>query len=253
MPRWALVLVVTPLVLCVGCAVLGYVVVWPRLRSSMSDSLAETMADSVFASLSDRIATSAPRSGELVIRPVDLDVNNAEVPGEAGFETGTSGTRIYGVVTEISPAGIALLLPGVTYSGVPVVRGGRVELTEIEAADNLLGFALTEEVFERSLEEGINRALDAHGLTPTAIALGAGRMTLQLQSAACPDGSGDCPTVNPTDHPESAVGLRDRSEVLTHGPGPPANPPRTGRTDPSGWSRRGPEDQGEPSERRPSR
>ena len=184
MPRWALILIVSPLVLCVSCAVVGYLVVWPRVKTATSDQLADAMADAVFGSLSNRIAATALQSGDLVIRAADLAVNNAVVPGEAGFETGTDGTWIYGVVTEVSPAGIALLLPGVTYSGVPVVADGRVEITDIETADNLLGFILTEETFERGLEEGINRALAAHGLTPTAIALGSGRLAIQTDAAA---------------------------------------------------------------------
>ncbi|MGH2558237.1 MAG: hypothetical protein ACRDJH_04165 [Thermomicrobiales bacterium] len=178
MPRWALILIVAPLALCVSCASIGYLVVWPRVQASVSDPLAETMADAVFTSVSGRIAASAFQSGDLVLTAADLDVNNTVVPGEAGFETSTDGAWIYGVVTKISPAGVTLLLPGVTYGGMPVIEESRVELTEITAADNLLGFVLTEDVFEQGMEEGINRALDEHGLTPTAITLRHGSMTI---------------------------------------------------------------------------
>jgi hypothetical protein len=84
-------------------------------------------------------------------------------------------------VTEIGPAGIALALPGVRYSGVPVVENGRLELTEVKAANDGRELVLSEDVFERGMEGGINRALHAHQLTPTAIALDEGSMTIRTE------------------------------------------------------------------------
>jgi hypothetical protein len=172
MPRWALILVVAPLALCVGCASVGYLVVVPWMKARLSEGRSDVthgMEEAVFLSVSRKIKASELSPGgriggnELVLNGADLNVKNEVVPSEAGIETGTNGTRIFGIITQVSPAGISLLLPRVTYSGVPVVEDGRVELTQIEAKDDALGFIFSEETLELSLEGGINRALDVRG------------------------------------------------------------------------------------------
>ncbi|MDP9368103.1 MAG: hypothetical protein M3Q03_07485 [Chloroflexota bacterium] len=186
-------LLVVLLILCVGGAALGYFVGIPWARTAISKgrmSVSNTMADAVTASVSRRIEERALRKGELVIRAADIDVNNTELPGEAGIETGTDGTWIYGLETEISPTGIALVVPGepdATNAGhrmalaVPVVEDRRVELTEVEVAFGVMRFFLSEDAFEQGMEAGINRALQAHGLTPTSITLRNGQMTIQTE------------------------------------------------------------------------
>ena len=196
MPRWAMGLVIlAPMALCLGAAALGYVVVWPWIKSTHAENQAATtdeMAESVFRAVSRRIAESdlstggQGGTGTLVLTANDLDVNNATVPGEMGIEVGQGGARIYGIVTEISPAGIALKLPGVTYTGVPEVKNGRVELSRIQTRDDVLGFVLSEEIFEESLEGGINRALARHRLRPTSVTLRHDALIVQTESATDP-------------------------------------------------------------------
>lgn len=196
MPRWVLVLViVAPLALCVGVASLGYVVVRPLIKTvqaELQSAATNEMAESVFRSVSRRIEESdrathgQTGTGALVLSANDLDVNNATVPGEMGIEVGSGGARIYGVVVEISPAGIALVMPGVTYTGVPVVKDGRVDLTRIRASDDALGFVFSEEMFEESLEGGINRALARYRLRPTSVTLRHGSMIVQTEPATVP-------------------------------------------------------------------
>lgn len=180
------------LALCMAVAAFGIFVAWPKLRTAVSESQAAVtaeMADAVFLSVSRRIqASEIPAGGqiggnELVLTATDLNVNNVVVPGEVGVETGTFGTRIYGIVTEIGVEGISLELPGVTYSGVPVVEDGRVELTQIQAGDDVLGFIFSEDIFEQSMEEGMNRALEAHALRPISISLRHGSMTILTERA----------------------------------------------------------------------
>ncbi len=205
-------LLVVLLILCVGGAALGYFVGIPWARTAISKgqmSLSNTMADAVTASVSSRIEERALRKGELVIRSADINVNNAEVPGEFGIETGTDGTWIYGLETEISPRGLALVVPGepdVTNAGhqmalaVPVVEDGRVELTEVEVASGVMRFFLSKDGFEQGMEAGINRALQAHGLTPTSITMGNGQLTILTEPANCAKGIARCPTETPIEH-----------------------------------------------------
>jgi hypothetical protein len=190
MPRWALVLIVVSLALWISCAFLGYIVVWPWIKSVVSESQAAVtneMAEAVFQSVSrriaasDRAADSRTNAIELVLKEDDLNVNNAEVPGEVGIETGPNGARVYGVVTEIDPTGISMLLPGVTYTGIPVVEDDRIEMTRIDASNEFLGFALSAEMFEESLEHGINLALAGRELRPVSITLRHGAMTVRAE------------------------------------------------------------------------
>ena len=64
---------------------------------------------------------------------------------------------------------------------MPVIENGRVALTQITAGDDLLGFFFSEETFEKSLEDGINRPLAARGLTPVSLTLRQGSMTIRVQ------------------------------------------------------------------------
>jgi hypothetical protein len=84
-------------------------------------------------------------------------------------------------VTEIDPTGISMLLPGVTYTGIPVVEDDRIEMTRIDASDEFLGFALSAEMFEESLEHGINLALAGRELRPVSITLRHGAMTVRAE------------------------------------------------------------------------
>lgn len=186
-------LLVVLLVLCVGGAALGYFVGLPWARAAISKgqmSVSDTMADAVTASVSRRIEERALPKGELVIRSADINVNNTEVPGEFGIETGTDGTWIYGLETEIDQTGIVLLVPGAPDPSnpdnrmalaVPVVEDGRVELTEVQVATGVMELFLSTDGFERGMEAGINGALQTHGLIPTSITLGNGQMTIQTE------------------------------------------------------------------------
>ncbi len=188
-----LALLLVLLVLCVGSAALGYFVGVPWARTAISQgqmSLSNTMADAVTASVSRRIEEHRLRNGGFVIRSVDINVNNAEVPGEFGIETGTDGTWIYGFETEIDRTGIALLMPGtpdayedtMLAKAIPIVEDGRVELTEVEMASGVMRIFLSKNAFEQGMEAGINRALAEHELRPTSITMGNGQMTILTEA-----------------------------------------------------------------------
>ena len=209
MPRWAIVLTVVPLLLCLGCGIFGFFLVRegaeeivPEVRGNVSAAMAGALSDRISTRI-DALARAAGGIGEveeIVLRPVDLDVNTDHVPGEAGIETGTDGTHIYGVETQIGPGGITLAFPGVTYSALPILVDGRIELTRIEDSGNMIGFLFPEESFEEVMEGGINGALRRHGLTPVSLMLRSGAMTIQVIPGAClggPGGMGACDPATP--------------------------------------------------------
>jgi hypothetical protein len=182
MRRCCLWIVVAALGLCVGCAGLGYFLALPRFQSAAADQMAESVATSV----AGRLAGSAGAAGTLVLREADIDVNNDDADG-CGINVDNAGTRIYGVVTEIRETGITLRCSGnqdLSYSAVPVVEDGRVELTEVTTSSNWMRFLLPKEKFADGLEEGINQALDARGLRPVSIELRDGSMAIRTESAA---------------------------------------------------------------------
>jgi len=182
MPRWLLIVLVAPLGLCVVCGSLGYFVALPRIRTSISESqaaVADEMADAVAASVSRAIAAQSLADGQLVLTPADLDVNNtvATASGQCGFNVNTVAARIYGVTTQFSPTALSIFCV-VTYSALPVVADGRIDLTQVAVSENAARFVFPKERFEEGMEEGINRALAAAGLTPTALSLDVDALTI---------------------------------------------------------------------------
>ncbi len=118
MPRWAIVLTVAPLVLCLGCIVVGVLVARRVVEEAVpeaQDNVAAEMTAALSGSVSRRIEARALAAGgigevdEVVLRASDLNVNTAQIPGEVGFETGPDGTHVYGVETRVSSEGIILL------------------------------------------------------------------------------------------------------------------------------------------------
>jgi hypothetical protein len=183
MPRWLVIVLVAPLGLCVVCGSLGYFVAWPKVRSSISEgqaAVADEMADSVAASVAAAISAQSPLAGELVLTPTDLDVNNAVFDGssECGFNVTNNRATIYGVTTAISPSSLSVVCL-VTYSAVPVVSGDRIDLTQVTVSESAARFLFPKERFEEGMENGINRALATAGLTPTALTLDRGSLTIE--------------------------------------------------------------------------
>ncbi len=209
MPRWAIVLTVAPLVLCLGCGIFGFFVVREGAREivpEVRDNVSAAMAGALSGYVSRRIESRARAAGgignveELVLRSSDLNVNTTQIPGEVGIQTGTDGTHVYGVETRIGPGGITLFLPGATYSGLPVLVDGRIVLIQVEDSGDMIELFFPDEAFAEAFEEGINDALRDHGLTPVSLMLGSGVMTIQVVPGACiggPGGVGACEPATP--------------------------------------------------------
>ena len=170
------------LLLAGGCAALGYFVVVPWYRGTQT-AVSDEIANMIAFQVSGQIAGGA--GNRLVLDALDLDINNALVPGEAGVESGTNGTRIYGFVTGIDPTGITLGIGQEPfYSAVPVASAGRIELTEVTGTNLGLRAFLSADAFANGMETGINRALEEHGLRATALTLRSGSLTIQTDQTA---------------------------------------------------------------------
>ena len=209
MPTWAKVLIVVPFAFCVSCGALGYFVVWPRVKPDATEgwlNVADEMTEAVDGAVARRIRASdltpngADGHDNLILREADIDVNNANAGDQVGIEYSSEGTRVFGIETRIGSSRIAIVLPGVTYSAVPTVLDGRMELTSIESDDDLLGFLFTRESFERAIEDGVNGALHDAGWVPVSLSLRTGLMTIEVARVACLDGeraSGGCDAATP--------------------------------------------------------
>lgn len=210
MPTWAKVLVVVPVAFCIGCGALGVFVVWPHVKSEATDgwlNVADEMTEAVDTSVARRIRASdltpngADGHDDLLLREADINVNNANAGDQVGIEYSPEGTRVFGIETRIDSSRIAIVLPSVTYSAVPAVQDGRVELTSIESDDDLLGFLFTRESFERAIEDGVNGALHDAGWVPVSLSLRSGLMTIEIAPVACLVGgsaSGGCDAATPS-------------------------------------------------------
>ena len=180
MPRWVVILIVGSLAVCVTCASLG-VVFWRRAGSAVSNEMANVIATQV----ADNIGTRALATGEIVLTEDDLDVNtHTTSDGSCGFNVVNSDAEIYGVTTEITPAGILFGCAGARYSAVPVVLDSRVQLTQIETSNGVMDFVFSKDKLKKGVEEGINSALAAKGVTPTGLTLQNGSITILIEGAA---------------------------------------------------------------------
>jgi hypothetical protein len=180
MPRWVTGIIIGAGVLLIACASFAYVL-RHRADSAVAREIASVVAPQVVASISP----SDIALGQLVLTEDDLDINNAlSLDGSCGFTLSNDGTQIYGVTTEITPAGITFDCASInTYSAVPVVEDGRVELTEIESANSLMKFIFSKDSLGKGFEQGVNSALETKGLTPISITLANGTMTILTEKA----------------------------------------------------------------------
>ena len=176
------------IVLLVGCIGLVAVVATfgPRIAENLveagQDNVAEVMRDALYQSSSEAIAAAGDDPGTVRFRERDLTVNNTAVAGEAGWETGTSGTVVYGFDVWFTPDGVSLgIVDEALYSGKLSVVDGRLELAEIRAIEVPSFMSLMSGAdFELVIEGGLNDAFAAHELTPTGLTLHDGEMIVRV-------------------------------------------------------------------------
>jgi hypothetical protein len=179
MPRWAAILIIGSLAVCVACGALVYVL-WHRTTTVVANEMASVVATQVTGSIRQQDLAI----GTIVLTEDDLDVNTViALDDSCGFNVINSDAEIYGVVTEITPAGITLGCAGATYSAVPVVADGRVQLSEMESSNELMRFVISKDKLKDGVEKGINGALEAEGLTPTGLTLQNGSITITTTGA----------------------------------------------------------------------
>jgi hypothetical protein len=180
MPRWVAIIIVGSLAVCVTCGSLGFVF-WRKAQSSVSNEIASVIATQV----ADNIGARALATGEIVLTEDDLDVNTfITLDGSCGFNVTNGDAEIYGVTTEITPTGIRFGCAGAMYSAVPVILDGRVQLTQFETSNVMMNFVISQDKLKKGVEEGINSALAAKGVTPTGLTLRNGSITILIEGAA---------------------------------------------------------------------
>ncbi|HYJ13466.1 MAG TPA: hypothetical protein VEW66_07740 [Thermomicrobiales bacterium] len=166
----------------VGVGVLFGVPLLKKLVESGQDNVIQVMQDSLYQSSSEAIAGAGNTPGTVRMRDRDLTVNNTAVAGEAGWETGTSGTVVYGFEVWFTPEGVHLGIGNeAMYSGVPTILDERLELLDVRTMDVPAFMSLmSADDFEEVIEGGLNEALAAHDLLPTNLTLGDGEMIVNV-------------------------------------------------------------------------
>lgn len=185
MRRVVIVSLVVLMVSCVGLVGGAMIFGRPilnRLFEKSRENVAEVMQDSLYQSSVEAIGAGNDGQGDVRLHDRDLSVNNTAVVGEAGWETGTSGTVVYGFDLLITTTNLSLGIEGKPMlSGVPVIVDGRLELTDVEVIDDSsFAVILNQEDFEQVVEGGLNDALAAHDLTPTGLSLRDGVMIIEV-------------------------------------------------------------------------
>jgi hypothetical protein len=191
MRRVVIGIVVVLLIGCVGVVGIGAYFGLPllnKLAEAGRDNVVQVMRDALYQSSFEAIASGGDDAGSIRIRDRDLTVNNTAVAGEAGWETGTSGTVVYGFDVWFTPDGVSLGIQGeALYSGMPSVVGGRLELADVQAIEGPSFMSLMSgEDFETVIEGGLNDAFAAHELTPTGLTLHDGEMIVRVLPAGAP-------------------------------------------------------------------
>jgi hypothetical protein len=179
MSRCLTIVIIGSLAVCVSCGALGYF--WLRhSTTAVSNEMASVVATQVTGSLGPQDLAS----GAIVLTEDDLGVNTyITLDGSCGFNVTNGDAEIYGVKTEITPTGILIGCGGARYSAVPVVADGRVQLTQIEASNDLMRLVFSKDNLKKGVEEGINNALAAKGLTPTELTLQNDSLTIMTKGA----------------------------------------------------------------------
>jgi hypothetical protein len=162
--------------------------VWPRVVDAIGDQQQEVsreVANTLRISLTNRLSGVPLDADQVRFNEIDLDINNTVVFNSeddvlSGIETGTDGTAIYGFITEITTDGISVVSgENVVYSGVPIVEGDRIVMTQVETPSAIMAMFLTGDGFTDAFEAGINDALSSRNIRPTAITLITGAMIIQ--------------------------------------------------------------------------
>lgn len=186
MRGWVLGCLVVPMVLCVGCVGVGYFAGLPQLQNAVADEVADTLEGKIVRSMS----SSEVSRGRIELTEAELDINNDIFSNDVGINVTNNGTEISGFVTQITADEIRVVAGDpddpdeTTYTAIPTVVGGRIELAAVDAGPgrwNIITFFLPEDAFEEGFEDGINRALAARGLRAVDVTLANGEMTIETE------------------------------------------------------------------------
>lgn len=168
-PSW-LIAVTASIFLCVcgGCLVGGI-----KLRGAGARDIDQAINPMISA----QISGNSVAGGSMRIYEPDLDINNETRPTEAGIETGTGGTSIYGFETQITSDEIVIETPGSTFMHIetkPSVKNGRIDLQYHHSWRNFLSITGFGKGIISGIENGINHALERRGLKAVSVTMNEG-------------------------------------------------------------------------------
>lgn len=158
------------------CCVLGYFVAIPRLRDSVSDSITEQLSTEVADQL-------APPSGNLEAGTYTLSV--ADLQQQIDANTDSSSETNFGIL--VTPNGMTIDFDSGSqtfgYTGVPVVRNGKVELDDMQVDNEALGWIMPADRVASIIENGINDYVSSQGMQVESLELGDNEITLTVVPA----------------------------------------------------------------------
>lgn len=185
MRRWLFGCLVVPLVLCLGCVGIAYVAGLPRVHDAVADEVADTLEGKILRGTTE----AEVARGRIEITADELDIDNNPSSTDVGINVTNNGTEISGFSTEITADEIRVIggdPDDLTYTAVPAVVDGRIELSGVDAGPgrwNIITLFLPEDAFEEGVENGINGALGAQGLRAVDVTLSNGAMTIGTEPA----------------------------------------------------------------------
>lgn len=142
------------------CCVLGWFVGLPRLHNSFENALGNAIDDTIAQRLD-------PASDGTIRIPLS-DIEQSIEDNNQDSNTRIEGMQISGegnrIVVRFGSSG-----QDWGFSGEPTVSNGRLDIVGMEGDNGFLNRLLPPSIFEHGIEQGVNNALDARGLTLDAV------------------------------------------------------------------------------------
>lgn len=178
MRRGCVVAVIGLLGLCLLVCGLGYFVALPRVRESARNEIRDAIGTVVAQQIP--AVRGTVEAGSYTLNEADIQQGIAE-----NFDIQT----VEGVLIRIEPERIAFVLSAeggeeITYSGVPTVVNGRLEMNEMSSSEGFLDVLFPAGELGRAVEEAFNTYLDQNGLDIESIELTDGALTIVTVPAA---------------------------------------------------------------------
>jgi hypothetical protein len=174
MRRVLLITVAVVLILCVGCAGLGYFVAVPRIKTGVEDSVNEAVSTYVAPQIAGVGADPQPGTYTVSEEQVNEQIS-------------TGDTNLKDLRLDITPAGLELHFgeqgQNVAYTAQVSAVDGKIDIQDADLT-GVPTWLVPAGAISKGVEQGINTYLEEHGLIVTSVTLQEGSMTLVLADAA---------------------------------------------------------------------